>query len=131
MLSTEPSPSMNTPDTITTSQPEPRPGLLIEAQEWIKRLDYEEDCMLREVELGVKDLLEKRANQKRQPMLATELSPWARKLKNHLKEFRPKEYAELLAAGNLLETVQDRTDQAALEMATCSKATCRTTKPSR
>jgi hypothetical protein len=38
-------------------------------------------------------------------MLATGMSPWARRLVRHLEECRPRQYAELKASGTLYEYV--------------------------
>ena len=47
---------------------------------------------------------------------ATELSPWARRLSDHLGEFRPKQYEDLKASGTLHEYVQEIVDHAKEEM---------------
>ena len=81
-----------------------------EAAEWNRLLDYEEDSILRGVQAGLKE------QKRRYPMLATELSPWARRLRDHLLEFRPKQYEDLKASGTLHEYVQEIVDHAAEEM---------------
>lgn len=45
-----------------------------------------------------------------------QLSPWANLMKAHLKEFRPKQYKQLLQNGNLNDHVQEIVLQAEEEL---------------
>lgn len=45
-----------------------------------------------------------------------QLTPWAHLLKEHLKEFRPKQYQRLLQAGQLNDHAQKIVDQAEREL---------------
>lgn len=45
-----------------------------------------------------------------------QLSPWAHLMKAHLKQWRPKEYKQLLQDGNLNDHVQEIVNQAEEEL---------------
>jgi hypothetical protein len=104
-------------ESITPSLDDKPRVLSNDVEEWNRLQDYEEESMAKGAEAGAKALLERKAReaQQKNPMQDTELSLWARKLREHLKEHRPKEYASLKAAGNLNEVVQERVDQIDLE----------------
>ena len=45
-----------------------------------------------------------------------QLTPWANLLKVHLKEFRPKQYHDLLKAGKINDHVQEIVDRVEIEL---------------
>ena len=82
-------------------------------------VDYEEDAIVRGAERGFAERKKRLENQEREPMAPVadlNLSLWGRKLREHLKAFRPRQYADLKASGQLNDYCQKIADQASLEM---------------